>query len=353
MKTRLKQLVYSVARLVGLFALARTITRRELRILAYHGFAQGDELQFRPKLFISARTFKQRLSCLRRRGCLLISLDEAVVALRRGELPQGGVVVTIDDGYAATETIAAPLLREFDCPATVYVTSYHAEKRTPVFDLVVGYMLWRSAGKLVKLPHSGGETQFDLTSQAMRDAALLRVLDLGRSSQNESERTDLCRRLGQACGVSYEEIVSRGTFDLMTPEAIARLAKSGISIGLHTHRHRFPPGNLSECERELSDNQERLSTWGAQPTRHFCYPSGIYSPEQWQLLERFGILSSTTCETGSVRVGDPPHGLKRFLDGEMVSDIEFDAEICGFAELVRRGARLLKGIRGGSSLVTR
>lgn len=353
MKTPLKQLVYRVARLVGLFALARAITKHDLRILAYHGFADGDELQFRPKLFISARTFKRRLSCLRRRGFLLISLDEAVVALRRGDLPQCAVVVTIDDGYASTETIAAPLLREFDCPATVYVTSYHAEKRTPVFDLVVGYLLWRSAGRLIELPNPGGVVQLDLTSKDMSEAALVRVLDLGRNARSETERADLCRRLGQACGVPYEEIVARGTFALMTPEAIARLAKSGVSIGLHTHRHRFPPRNLNECELELIENEERLSRWGAMPTRHFCYPSGVYSPDQWQLLERLGISSSTTCETGLVRVGDPPHGLKRFLDGEMVSDIEFDAEICGFAELVRRGAGLLRGARSGYSLVTR
>ena len=35
--------------------------------------------------------------------------------------------------------------------------------------------------------------------------------------------------------------------------------------------------------------------------------------------------------------------LKRFIDGEDVSQIEFEAEVYGFAELLRRGVRALPG----------
>jgi peptidoglycan/xylan/chitin deacetylase (PgdA/CDA1 family) len=336
----LKLLAYHVARVLGLFRLARRITRKRLRILAYHGFAEGDALQFRPKLFISPGTFRSRLSLLRRRGFRVLALDDAIAALRSGQPPENAVVITIDDGYAATATVAAPLLQEFGFPATVYVTTYHVVTQTPVFDLVVGYMLWRSDRQSAILSEEGAlpGLYLDLSTPAAREDALRRVIAAGRAMASEVDRVALCRRLGEACAVSYDDIVRRGDFQLMTPEAIGTLGRYGISVGLHTHRHRFPPDDLTVCERELADNAEHLSRWCAGPSPHFCYPSGVYTPAQWPLLERLGIRSSTTCETGLVCAGDPPHGLRRFLDGEMVSSIEFDAEVCGFAELLRQWA---------------
>lgn len=337
MTRRLKLIAYEVARKFGLFSLARRFMRNRLRVLAYHGFSVGDALQFRPKLFISPATFRQRLELLRARGYRVISLDEAVSHLRQGRVPAEAVVITIDDGYAATTTIAAPLLREFGFPATVYVTTYHVETQTPVFDLVVGYMLWRTERRDIALVvHTpDNPIKLDLADSTLRQFSTRYVIDAGHAMSSEAERVELCRRLGVACAVPYEEVVEFGDFQLMTPDMIRGLSSDRISVGLHTHRHRFPSDDLSACEVELKDNVERLSRWCDPGTLHFCYPSGIYSQNQWPLLERFGVRSTTTCDIGLVKATDPPHGLQRFLDGEMVSEIEFDAELSGFAELLR------------------
>ena len=87
MKKALTNVMLAGAKAFGLFALARRMTRRDLRILAYHGAALGDEDRFSPGLFMSEVTFAQRMAFLADRGYRVVGLDHALGALSRGDLP--------------------------------------------------------------------------------------------------------------------------------------------------------------------------------------------------------------------------------------------------------------------------
>lgn len=335
--------LYSLARGLGLFALARRLTARRVRILAYHGFATADEAHFRPKLFIEPATFERRLAALRRGGYRVIPLDQAVQDLAAGRVAPQTVVITIDDGFASTLSIAAPALRRHGFPATVYLTSYHMQTQTPVFDLLVAYLLWKADRREVRvtLPCADPATlHLDLRSAGSRDEAAQRLIAAGRSLSSESDRMGLGRALADALGVDFTAALASGVFRLMTADEARDAQRLGVAIGLHTHRHRFPPDDFDVCRRELDDNRDYLRReLGVEP-QHFCYPSGVYSPRQWPLLERAGVRSAMTCDTGLATRQHSPMGLPRFLDGEMVSQIEFEAELSGFAELLRRALRV-------------
>ena len=55
----------------------------------------------------------------------------------------GEVVITIDDGWWSTLEFAAPLLKRFGYPATLYLSTRHAVDETPVAPVVLGYMFWK------------------------------------------------------------------------------------------------------------------------------------------------------------------------------------------------------------------
>lgn len=351
----LKRAVFHAARACGLFALARRATRDRVRILAYHGFATGDESRFRTKLFIQAGTFERRLALLARRGYRVVTLDDAVRALRRGAATgaqdRDRVVITIDDGYASTLHVAAPRLARHRMPAIVYLTSYHMRTQTPVFDLAVAYVCWKTS-----LPHASWQPAegapaevLDLATPAARAAVADAVVARGRAAGSEAARVELVRRLAAALAVDAAELERRGAFRLLSADEARALAAHGVQVGLHTHRHRFPPTDLDTCRRELHDNREHLRAMLGEGavTNHFCYPSGVWSEAQWALLEAEGIESSTTCDTGLARPGDPLHGLVRFLDGESVSEIEFEAELSGFAPLLRQALGVRRQAGGG------
>jgi len=119
----------------------------------------------------------------------------------------------------------------------------------------------------------------------------------------------------------------------MRPEEIAALAADGIDFQLHTHRHRLPL-DRDATEREIRDNRAVLAPVARRDLAHFCYPSGEYDARHPPAL---GIASATTTRPGFNYRDAAPLELSRFLDSEDVSDLEFEAEMCGFFELIRRG----------------
>src|SRR5271165_6125520 len=68
MSVNAKRIFLHISKSFGLFRLTRLFARPGLRILCYHGFAIGDEAEFRPKLFIRPETFEQRLRFLTKEG---------------------------------------------------------------------------------------------------------------------------------------------------------------------------------------------------------------------------------------------------------------------------------------------
>lgn len=92
-------------------------------ILAYHRVTDRPH----PALAayaVSPRTFRRQLAWLRARGYDVISLSAVYDAYRgAASLPPHPVVITFDDGYEDTSTIAAPILGAFGFQATLFVVS--------------------------------------------------------------------------------------------------------------------------------------------------------------------------------------------------------------------------------------
>src|SRR3546814_6652492 len=62
MKRTVLLVILRVAKLTGLFALARLLTAGDLRILCYHGTALRAEHHFRQGLFMGKETFAARIA---------------------------------------------------------------------------------------------------------------------------------------------------------------------------------------------------------------------------------------------------------------------------------------------------
>ena len=334
-----KLLLFLVCRTLGLFHLARWITRDRLKILCYHGFALADETAFRPKLFLKPDTFELRLATLRRYGFRVLPLDEAVEQLYAATLADNTLAITIDDGFHSVHRLAVPLLRRYSFPATVYVTSYYVEKPNPIFRLVVQYMFWKTPRHRLELTNVPWceDRVVDLANPAERERALWDCINYGERQCTEEERVEICARVGELLATPYDEIVRSRLFHLMTPVELGSLPSAGISVELHTHRHDFPENDATRAMSEIAENRAALARWGFPERRHFCYPSGLWHERQWAWLDSMGVASSTTCLPGLNSRQTPRHALRRFLDGENIHPLEFEAALCGFSDLLRAG----------------
>jgi peptidoglycan/xylan/chitin deacetylase (PgdA/CDA1 family) len=334
-----KDTLYRVAKELGAFGLARRWKARKLAILCYHGFALEDEHSFRPKLFVTADLFEQRLRWLAANGYRSLSIGEALSRQAAGMLGPKEFAMTIDDGFHSVAAMGAPMLKKYGFTATIYVTTYYVVHNNPIFRLAVQYYFWKTELPTVNLSDFLGA---GATVTPVRgpdgEAAMWKVIELGEADTDEPGRLAMARSLANRLHVDAATVAESRRLTLMNVDEIAELSQQGFDIQLHTHRHRLPAA-VSEVNRELVDNRAVLGPLCERPLLHLCYPSGIWSKDLWPSLEEAGVSSATTCESGLNEPHTPKYALRRFLDAQDIPQIVFEAEVSGFAEWVRRIAR--------------
>lgn len=308
-------------RAIGGFALARWLTRRRVRILCYHGIWLGDDRFEGDWMFMLPETFRKRLELLQRRGYPVVTLSDAVAALEgRGRVPDGAVVITIDDGWYSVYSEMVPALREVGFPATLYVATRYVESQSPVPQVMARY--------LRKL-HEGDS--LDPRTEELYATATDSRTSIGM-------RLEALELLAGELGIEFDDYVDRRMFGYMNAPELLDATEAGIDVQLHTHNHSmrgFDPAGLTD---EISSNRMALARMlNSDPTRfrHFCYPSGRHARGLDETLRRLGIASATTTKRGLASRGDSSFFLPRVMDGDNLSQLEFEAELSGILEIAR------------------
>lgn len=299
------------------------------------------EHQWRPALYLAPQVLEQRLQSLRATRCSVLPLGEALQRLQARDLPPRSVAVTFDDGAYDFYRQAYPLLKSYGIPVTVYQTTYYTDNPMPVFNLICSYMLWKRRGdQLGPIPELGLTQAMDLSTQLGRHK-IVRILVERSERENLSgrEKNEIARRLAGALGIDYAALTIKRILQLMNAQEVAEIAKEGVDVQLHTHRHRTPDDEAL-FRREIADNRGRIQSLVGHSARHFCYPSGVYRQEFVSWLEKEGVLSATTCDAGLVKRGDNPFLLSRFVDTTGRTQLEFESWLSGLGALIafRRAA---------------
>jgi len=331
----LRTYVLFVLRAVGGFALARYLTRNQLRILCYHGFSLGDEHEVAPVMFMRAETFEQRMRLLSKRRIPVLPLDEAVRKLARGEIRNAETVITLDDGWASNLSVAAPILDKYRFPACIYISTEHLAAGTEAFNVALAYMIRRSGRETLTLRevHPQIDGTYDIRTDP--DAAIVGLIQRAERALPLAERQRLLRPIAQALGADVDAVLSDGRFRLFSRAQVREAFERGLDIQLHSHTHHLPENDFEATARDIDTNRALIrEVTGAEP-RHFCYPSGEYGAQHPEWLRRLGIASATTCDPGLNGADTPLMLLKRLIDSDRKSSLVFEAEICGVRELAR------------------
>ena len=308
--------------------------QRRLLILCYHGISLEDEHRWNPALFMPAEHLRSRLQLLRQERYNVLPLGEALQRLAAGTLPPRSVAITFDDGDYDFYSRAYPLLREYDYPATVYLTTHYADRGLPVFEGICSYMLWRKASSTVHLDILGTGRTLDLRTEAGRERALRELVDFARRERLSSTDKDaVAAELARALGIDYARLRATRILQLMNHEEVEELARAGVDVQLHTHRH-CSPRNEADYRKEIVDNRVSIRAKTGQSAVHFCYPSGEYASSFLPWLSAEGVVSATTCNPGLASAGTDPLLLPRLVDHTGLSEVEFSAWLSGLASLL-------------------
>jgi peptidoglycan/xylan/chitin deacetylase (PgdA/CDA1 family) len=303
--------------------------------LLYHRVA---ELQTDPQLLaVTPERFAEHLETLSSHA-YPIPLRQLAKALKDENVPDRGVVVTFDDGYADNLEYAKPLLENYGIPATIYVSTGAMCKGRPFWwDELEGLLL--SPGKLPEILHlnvNGDIKTWELGEAAAyheQDYRMNRgwsIIDRNDPSPRHSIYRSLCQQLRTLPSDEQYKILDdlsawagRPSFSCddhlpLTPCEIKNLVQGGlIEIGAHTVTH--PVLSMlpyAAQKTEIQQSKRQLENVIGYPVTCFAYPYGSkidYTKETVSIVREAGFTCACSNFPEVIWNGTDPFQLPRFI----------------------------------------
>jgi peptidoglycan/xylan/chitin deacetylase (PgdA/CDA1 family) len=252
---------------MGLYRLARGLTRVEPRILMYHRFGTSGTPPGVP-----AQVFREQLQILQRQF-RIVTLAELASRLETNELEPGLAVITVDDGYEDFRRVAFPILEDEGVPATFFVTTGFIDKTTWLWPDVLEYAIEHSAVRQPDFSCFGIPQTMDLDTTAGKAVAWKGLVDALLDLAGDERSTHLAavaRNLEVAMPAVPDEAHAPVSWD-----DIREMSRAGIEIGAHTLSHpRLTRLSDDELQREIIGSKRRIEDEIGQRVTSFCYPNG-------------------------------------------------------------------------------
>jgi len=265
-------------------------------ILMYHSVAPENHAPFiayrnrmSPELFR-----RQMLFLANHRHVLAIDELETTICHRK-PTPAGSVVLTFDDGYLDNLTTVAPILEEFDLPATIYLaTGYIKRSENQWADRLYTALRYRSKS-LIDMRKLSDETTgltYDLSDPSKLVNAYQELVTLLLVAGAEQRSAMLCAVFEQLQPTIKEPRLTLNWDEVND----LRKRYPRFTLGIHTDEH-IDLTSISvhnartHVDKSMYDFKHELGN----PARHFSFPYSRSNPELCAML---ADLELTTAMTG-------------------------------------------------------
>jgi peptidoglycan/xylan/chitin deacetylase (PgdA/CDA1 family) len=283
---------YTGLRSSGITAVARR-ARQGGVILCYHNVVAAGAATGEPGLHLDVDQFRVQLSWLERHYAI-VPLRDFAEHVRTGRSTRGLATITFDDGYLGVFDLAWPIMRDMGLPATVFVPTGTA----------TGAGFWWDEPTVV-----------GLTTPSQRHRWLT---EFG----GDGERI--------ARSVTSDPGFVPRSHRQASWARIARAARDGCEIGVHTATHR----NLTmlsdiELHRETQGAREALRDHTGLTAQCFSYPYGLFDARVRDAVRRAGFDTAVTLDFGFNSGTTDPLALRRMNVPASISAAAFEAWVAG------------------------
>jgi peptidoglycan/xylan/chitin deacetylase (PgdA/CDA1 family) len=213
-------------------------------------------------------------------------------------LPDRAVHISFDDGYRNNLTLAAPLLAQYNIPATIFVTTNLINSHNQLVWAIELHEL------LVVLPDSSisisGQT-YPLPPCTTPQRTQLALEIVNRVKRLPIvEREFLLQYLRSRVEIDFSPLWKRELYEFLNWDELRLLQKQGIEIGAHTLSHPI----LSELdadvlEREIRESKECIERELGVVCDAFAYPFGSgndFSDRVIDVIRRVGFNLAFTLQ---------------------------------------------------------
>jgi len=329
--SRARRAVWAFAHRSGLSSVSRALHRRQLVVVCYHGLSR--ERRSSDWLLHPLEDFEREVDYLARHYEIRTA-DEALRRQYGPGLEEPTAVITFDDGYANNLTLGLPVLRRYDVPATIYLTTGIIERGGRLWTTELQHALRQTRLDVLEIGDPRvdgplGEPGRERTRRAVSVKDLLKLLPVEERRQLAEAILD---HVGRPEGLD--------DFRLMTPSEVSELDRAGlVTFGAHSRTHPILSSlSDSELEDEVCGSIEDVSRLD-HVSSTFAYPNGQprdYDERAIRLLKASGVEAGmSTRQWLHQRSFDPYHVRRVVVDGDMLFS-DFVAAVTGVKETLRR-----------------
>jgi peptidoglycan/xylan/chitin deacetylase (PgdA/CDA1 family) len=301
------------------------VYRKQLSILMYHAVVPRP-LQVPDWCFLDEASFREQISYVKEHFCVL-PLDEAVDLLKRDGLKVPTLAITFDDGYQNNYEVAFPVLAQYDCPATIFLsTRYIDSDQMPWFGRLNLALILTG-----KPSFSWEGARFDISSperKSQTSAVLHQQLKTHHPYSIDGRVAGIC----QALEVDTDRKFEAGSpYHMLRTDAIRDMAKSGlVRFGAHTHNHAILSRlSRGEQKEEIAGSIKLVEKFTGETCDTFAYPNGTvddYDQASIELVRSSGVTSALSTISGPNTSQTPLMELRRYGVGS-------DLDLPGFKSL--------------------
>jgi peptidoglycan/xylan/chitin deacetylase (PgdA/CDA1 family) len=257
-------LIYRVVRPLGGLKVAKYLSRRHPRILMYHRINDGSSAEG-----ISVDSLRWQLKQIKE-NFRVLPLDEMVEASTQNSLPDNAVALTFDDGYRDFYDHAYPLLKEFELPATLFLTTGFVNGDLWLWPDKIKYILSKTKHDFLDIE----EIRTPLRSEFEDYHAWNELGDICLNLTN-AEKFLLIERLAHKLNVKLPDKAPEGYEGLSWQLVREMLKNSQLSLGSHSVSHPVMTRlGDDELNYELLASKETIELETGMVVKAFCYPNG-------------------------------------------------------------------------------
>jgi len=265
-----------------------------LRVLTYH---RVDEPTRRPwldpsQISASPRDFDEQMAYLAT-YYQMVTVGDVLCALQsrnKTELPPRALLITFDDGYLDFEEQAWPILKRYKIPATLFVPTAYPDHPEQTFWWNDLYHAIQNSTRQDDIDTPIGK--LSLSNAVSRNQAYQQLKNYIKTLNH----AEAILRVRELCS---ELRLQPAANCIMSWDSLRKLSQEGLTLGAHTRTHPLVNRiSLDEAREEAIGSFDDLTRELGFALPIFAYPSGEFSNDVVNMLEREGFSLAFTTKRG-------------------------------------------------------
>jgi peptidoglycan/xylan/chitin deacetylase (PgdA/CDA1 family) len=271
-------------------------------ILMFHRVQPKDtrsRIKKNSELEVTPEFLEQLIKYFSSAGREFISLNNVYDRLHENKSRKKFLAVTFDDGYADNLIHAFPILKKYNIPCTIYVSTNYPDRKVAPWWYALEDLLLKN--DFLKFNLEKKKYKFTLRTLLEKEDAYKTIAHL-LTNGPEGDSPNRINEFFSSFDVDLQQLTGKL---LLSWEQIIKMSKDPIiDFGAHTINH-FALNKLSkeEIKYEVLESKKRIESKIQRKVDHFSYPFGSchqVNDREFAIIKECGFKTATTTRRGNI-----------------------------------------------------